>query len=261
MKNVVTPLFAVALLLTGAPAAAQDHCFAAGPTHLRVDLPSGSDSSLRVIAGGEVVLDLGETEDPCQGASRDVTETVTVLVGGQEADETFVINHDGPGGPFSQHFSVDLGDGQDTLGVRGTAGSDHVAATSEQLPGQDEVTTNIEMRMQEDLSDIDAENTAGASLVILLFAGLDIFGVRGTRAPSSPMSSARSAAGPLAMRVIIDGGSGNDRLTGGVANDGLVGGKGNDRLVGGKGEDVLIGGKGEDTCKGGPGKDKEKGCE
>ncbi|MGH2692375.1 MAG: calcium-binding protein, partial [Actinomycetota bacterium] len=102
---------------------------------------------------------------------------------------------------------------------------------------------------------------SGAGLLLLLFGGLDIFGVQATQSPDVRARSLGSTAAPLTVPVVIDGGAGNDRLTGGDADDGLVGGKGNDRLVGGKGKDVLIGGKGDDTCKGGPGKDKEKTCE
>lgn len=265
MKTIVTPLSALLLLMAGTPASAQDHCFANGPTQLRVDLPPGSDSSLRVIAGGEVVLDLGETEDACQGASRDATTNVTVTVGGQEADETFVINHDGPGGPFKQHFNVDLGQGDDTLGIAGTTGNDRVLARTEEVAaGQFE--TFMEMQMyneqlkREEASELNIEQVG--DFVVLLLGGLDLFGVAGIKSEPPPQrSSAGSAAGPVAFPVIVAGGPGNDRLTGGVANDSLVGGSGNDRLAGGKGKDLMVGGKGKDRCKGGPGKDREKGCE
>lgn len=51
--------------------------------------------------------------------------------------------------------------------------------------------------------------------------------------------------------VVVDGGTGNDRITGGRGNDILIGGEGNDKLYGGTaGRDILIGGMGADYLKG-----------
>jgi Ca2+-binding RTX toxin-like protein len=263
MKKVLTPLFAMALILTGAPAAAQNHCFATGPGQMRVALPAGSETSLYVTPDGGIVLDLGETEDTCEGASNNVTESVTVTVPGGVTNETFTLAHNGPGGPFRQQFTADLGEGDDTLAIHGTAGSDRVLASSDQVPGADEIQTNLAMQMQaedpkrKETSDIIF--SSAEELILSMYGLLDIFGL--VKGRSSPGSSARSATGPVAVPVVVNGGSGNDKLTGGVAGDRLLGESGNDRLVGGKGKDVLVGGKGDDNCKGGPGKDREKGCE
>jgi Ca2+-binding RTX toxin-like protein len=259
MKKVVTLLFAMALILTGAPAAAQNHCFATGPGQMRVALPAGSETSLYVTADGGIVLDLGETEDTCEGASNSVTESVTVAVSGGDTNETFTLAHNGPGGPFRQQFTADLGEGDDTLAIHGTAGSDRVLASSDQVADE----TNLSMQMQaEDPERMETSeiilNDAELTL-ISMFQLLDIFGL--LKGPSSPKRSSLSAAGPLAIPVVVNGGPGNDRLTGGIADDRLIGGSGNDRLTGGQGKDTLIGGKGDDTCKGGPGKDRDKGCE
>ena len=261
----VLPMFALTAALAGVSSvAAQDHCTGVPPGQVRVNLPGGSESSLDIRSDGQIVLHIGATEDPCD-ASRDSTTLVRVEVSGQDGNETFVVDNNGPGGVFSQQFNVDLGQGENTVGVRGTDGNDRVTATTDTDPVTNEATQFMEMQMydaqlkQQEASEINIESIG--DLIVLFFGGLDIFGVAGITVQQSPTRAVRSSAAPLAVPVIVDGGSGNDRLTGGTANDGLVGGKGNDKLVGGKGKDVLVGGKGEDTCKGGPGKDKEKGCE
>jgi Ca2+-binding RTX toxin-like protein len=53
------------------------------------------------------------------------------------------------------------------------------------------------------------------------------------------------------MPVLLDGGSGHDRLIGGSGADVLLGGSGNDRLYGNGGNDLLIGGTGRDRLDGG----------
>jgi len=62
-----------------------------------------------------------------------------------------------------------------------------------------------------------------------------------------------------AVRVVADGGAGDDALTGGGGNDRLVGGDGNDRLSGGAGADVLLGGAGADVLLGNTGNDSISG--
>ncbi|MGH2692250.1 MAG: hypothetical protein ACRDHM_07070, partial [Actinomycetota bacterium] len=134
------------LLLAGVPAAsAQDHCITTAPGQVQVNLPGGSEASLDVAADGQLVLHIGETDDPCGGATRDSTQSVTVTVTGQDADETFVVDHNGPGGPFTQQFTVDLGQGENTVGVQGTNGGDRIAATSTTVLGSNQ--TSIEMEM------------------------------------------------------------------------------------------------------------------
>jgi len=50
-----------------------------------------------------------------------------------------------------------------------------------------------------------------------------------------------------AIRLVADGGNGNDLLVGGAGNDTLLGGNGDDILIGGLGKDVLDGGNGYDV--------------
>ncbi len=49
------------------------------------------------------------------------------------------------------------------------------------------------------------------------------------------------------IKIIADGGKGDDVLIGGTNNDTLIGGAGSDTLTGGGGKDVLIGGNGSNT--------------
>jgi len=63
-------------------------------------------------------------------------------------------------------------------------------------------------------------------------------------------------ATPLVRRLmLLDGGSGNDRLVGGSDDNLLIGHEGDDLLVGGRGRDLLIGGTGEDLILGTLGSD------
>ena len=58
-----------------------------------------------------------------------------------------------------------------------------------------------------------------------------------------------------ALRLVVDGGEGNDTITGGQGNDILIGGDGDDILIGGDGDDILDGGIGYDVLIGGAGND------
>jgi Ca2+-binding RTX toxin-like protein len=51
----------------------------------------------------------------------------------------------------------------------------------------------------------------------------------------------------VSLPAVIDGGTGNDRLTGGRGADDIRGGAGDDRLTGGFGADILSGQDGNDT--------------
>ncbi len=66
----------------------------------------------------------------------------------------------------------------------------------------------------------------------------------------------RVACNPdMATPLIINGGTGTDRLVGGFASDTIDGGSQSDRLFGGSGNDELIGGGGNDRFFGGAGID------
>src|SRR5262249_48778148 len=55
------------------------------------------------------------------------------------------------------------------------------------------------------------------------------------------------------IRLVLDGGAGNDTITGGDGADTLLGGDGNDTVVGGRGDDLALLGNGNDTFVWNPG--------
>src|SRR5262245_61292190 len=55
------------------------------------------------------------------------------------------------------------------------------------------------------------------------------------------------------IKLTIDGGAGNDKITGGDGNDTLIGGDGNDLIIGGRGNDTAQLGAGDDTFVWNPG--------
>jgi Ca2+-binding RTX toxin-like protein len=68
-------------------------------------------------------------------------------------------------------------------------------------------------------------------------------------------SDQATVAGNIITPVLLDGGSGNDRLNGGGGPNILLGGIGDDKLIGGAAADILIGGLGSDRLVGNGGDD------
>jgi len=66
-----------------------------------------------------------------------------------------------------------------------------------------------------------------------------------------------SAQRDRGLRLVLDGGAGNDVLLGGAGNDVLLGGDGDDWLDGGGGSDLLVGGSGNDHLDGGNDRDRD----
>lgn len=62
-------------------------------------------------------------------------------------------------------------------------------------------------------------------------------------------------AGGDVLRMIVEGGFGDDTIIGGAGSDLLDGGAGNDRIDGGAGDDTVNGGLGDDTINGGQNED------
>ena len=62
-----------------------------------------------------------------------------------------------------------------------------------------------------------------------------------------------SVISQAAVRMIVNGGKGNDTITGSSADDDLDGDRDNDTIDGGRGNDVLRGGLGDDQLTGGLG--------
>ena len=63
----------------------------------------------------------------------------------------------------------------------------------------------------------------------------------------------------LQVRLIADGGAGNDTLYGGAFDDSIAGGSGKDKIFGGTGNDTLLGGAGNDYLQGDAGIDRVDG--
>lgn len=64
-----------------------------------------------------------------------------------------------------------------------------------------------------------------------------------------------AVSGSVTKPVVIDGGTGDDKLNGGAGRNVIDGGPGEDHLTGGNGHDILIGGDGEDKLEGQSGRD------
>jgi Ca2+-binding RTX toxin-like protein len=59
----------------------------------------------------------------------------------------------------------------------------------------------------------------------------------------------------VTLKIVADGGDGNDKITGGALADALTGGSGNDLIYGGGGDDTIWGGDGDDRLVGEAGND------
>jgi Ca2+-binding RTX toxin-like protein len=117
------------------------------------------------------------------------------------------------------------GDGQaDNVSVNGT-GTDDVILVAGDASG---------IGVQGLAARVDVTGTEGAldTLTIYAQAGADVIDA--------------SALGAGAVKLVLDGGDGDDVLIGSAGDDVLVGGAGNDVLIGGGGNDVIIGGDGDD---------------
>jgi Ca2+-binding RTX toxin-like protein len=105
-----------------------------------------------------------------------------------------------------------------------------------------------------EIDPLDVTCSATETIEVTLGAGDDVLSTRTTY----------PGALPAGVRMIVDGGAGNDTLVAGPGTDRVVGGKGkdvlageggDDDLVGGPGRDGLIGFAGNDLIDGGPGAD------
>lgn len=137
--------------------------------------------------------------------------------------------------PVSDPVVVNMGDGRDTVTVRGTV----EPVFQQDLPagrvalavaggGQDDTITLL----------LEAQRADGAPAPVTADGGAGNDAVDVVRAPSQ-----------------LRGGPGVDRLTGGTAGDALFGDDGSDKLLGGDGDDLLDGGSGGDVLDGGAGFD------
>jgi Ca2+-binding RTX toxin-like protein len=125
------------------------------------------------------------------------------------------------------------GDGQaDILSIDGAGGND--AITASLVAGAVSIKG---LPYQVSASHADAADT----IVISGFDGNDTI--------------TASALAAKSGHLLLDGGTGNDKISAGGGGDQLFGAAGNDNLNGGAGNDTITGGAGNDTITGGAGSD------
>ena len=116
---------------------------------------------------------------------------------------------------------------------RGTGAADTITV---RRTGADDVIVQINSTSKQ----FDMDNFAG---------GVRLEGLGG----NDHITVVDSLLTPVARRVTLDGGAGNDTLTGNNGPDSILGGLGDDTLVGNAGNDTLDGGDGDDFADGGTG--------
>ncbi len=148
-------------------------------------------------------------------------------------------------GTALRQVAIDLGgfagggDGAaDTVAVNGSATNNNIHVTA---TGGEVSVTGLKATVT--LSNAEA----GDTLVVSGLDGNDTLDASGLPA--------------AALKLVLDGGNGNDRITGGEGDDVLRGGEGNDAVTGGHGNDVAFLGGGDDkfTWNGGDGNDTIEG--
>ncbi len=125
------------------------------------------------------------------------------------------------------------GGNADTVVVNGTAGDDQVAASS-----ANGVVSVSGLAAQVRITGTEA---SGDRLELNGLVGGDTIDATGLE--------------PAEMRLLADGGTGDDVLLGGDGDDVLVGGDGSDVLFAGSGDNVALGGAGDDVLRGEEGDD------
>ena len=124
---------------------------------------------------------------------------------------------------------------------RGTGGADTITV---RRTGGDDVIVQVNGTSKQ----FDMDNFAG---------GVRLEGLGG----NDRITVVDSLLTPVARRVTLDGGAGNDTLTGNDGPDSIFGGLGDDTLVGNAGNDTLDGGDGDDFADGGTGTNTHRNIE
>src|SRR5262247_581866 len=177
-------------------------------------------------AGNDTLLGKGGADQLFGGAGNDV------LTGGDGDDQVF-----GQGGndrmiwnPGDDSDLFEGGDGVDTAEVNGGNGSETFTITAN--------GTRVRFdRLDPAPFFLDIGTTE--NLVLNANGGDDT------------ITAGNGLAGLI--KLTIDGGAGNDKITGGDGNDTLIGGDGNDLIIGGRGNDTARLGAGDDTFVWNPG--------
>jgi Ca2+-binding RTX toxin-like protein len=191
------------------------------------------DDSVFGQAGNDLVRGGGGVDQlNWKGDGNDIFESSggldTIVISGTNGSDTFTIGQDG------STFQVETGG--KTLSIPNLAGD--LANPIEQI--------ELNLGAGDDVVTIGDINNVGATV-------LRINGEEG----SDRISGAGATLGNV--RLLIDGGTGDDDLTGTNGGDTIVGGDGDDKIQGQSGNDTLNGGAGDDEINSGAGDDFVRG--
>jgi Ca2+-binding RTX toxin-like protein len=177
-------------------------------------------------AGNDTLLGKGGNDLLFGGAGNDT------LIGGDGDDQVF-----GEGGndrmiwnPGDDSDLFEGGEGVDTAEVNGGNGSETFTITANGARARFDRTDPAPFSLDIGTTENLVLNANGGDDVIIAGNGLANL-----------------------IKLTIDGGAGNDRITGGDGNDTLLGGDGNDVIIGGRGNDTAQLGAGDDTFIWNPG--------
>jgi Ca2+-binding RTX toxin-like protein len=233
----ILPAALAALLLSGAPAAAQAKVRSTvSGSLLTVTGGRGSDRVVVVCRGGLVKVNAKNPRTGAVACSK-VSEVDAVVGAGNDRVDLSGV---GPANGFGQRdLPAGFGHGTGAAGDLGRGNDRYVGGASAFNlvlggPGDDRMTGG---RVRDSLQGGSGNDSAAAG------AGRDIL-------------LGNSGADKLnggADDDLLSGNAGDDVLLGGAGADLLGGGAGMDRLFGGPGPDQLVGGPGKDRLNGGPG--------
>jgi Ca2+-binding RTX toxin-like protein len=226
----------------------------------------GSDTALMGAGDDTFVWNPGDDNDTLEGqAGFD-----TMLFNGANVDEDIAISANGGRVLFSRNIAtvtMDLND-VEAINFRALGGADDIVVNDPS--GTDLVEVNIDLAAAGGSGDGAADNvivhgTGGDDVALIVgdATGVSVFGlaaqvnITGAEAANDRLHVLAGAGDDVieasgvaagAIRLVLDGGAGNDVI---------IGSDGDDVLIGGEGDDVLIGGLGNDVFDFGPGDDIE----
>ncbi|MBL9136361.1 MAG: hypothetical protein JNK85_10860 [Verrucomicrobiales bacterium] len=234
------------------------------------DLIAGGDGNDTVLAGGgddQLVWNPGDDNDVFEGqAGADV-----MIFNGANVSENINISANGGRVIFFRNIAnvvMDLND-METIRYHALGGADTVVVND--LSGTDVVDVDIDLANPaasgngDGQSDsVTVQGTSGDDVVLVFgdATGVTVIGLAAqVHIGGSEVANDRLVINALAgddvveasglpdghLRLVADGGEGNDILVGSGGPDTLLGGPGDDVLLGGDGLDVLDGGPGDDV--------------
>lgn len=221
----------------------------------------GAKRDLVFAGDGNDVVFGGSGNDSLDGEAGDDTlqgQSGHDLLNGGDGNDTFIWRGRG-------QDSVDATDGRDEIEVRGTSGADEFTigqngSMLELASGTSSLTfINTSVGIANPVERLVLNAGRGNDLITI--NDVDNVGamqilVNGELGEDTVIGSGASLG---LVRLLIDGGDGEDSLTGTDDNDTILGGDGNDLIAGGGGNDTLRGGDGADVIDGGAGNDLVQG--